>query len=66
MISENVVRSVYNEIQKPLFYIFQQSFNKEIFLKKLGTAKITHIFKKKANQHLSPSMLFKSFGKFNL
>ena len=28
----NVGRGVYNEIQKPLFYISQQSFNEDVFL----------------------------------
>ena len=27
----NVGRGVYNEIQKPLFYISQQSFNEDVF-----------------------------------
>ena len=45
----NVGRSVYNEIQKPFFYISQQSFNEDGFLWKLKIAKVTPIFKK-ANQ----------------
>ena len=44
-ISANVVRSVYNEIKTPLFYIFQQSFSEGIFPEKLKIAKVTPIFK---------------------
>ena len=51
-VSASVVRSLHNEIQKPLFYIFQQSFNEGIFPEKLGTAKIRPIFQKKVNQQI--------------
>ena len=52
-VSASVVRSLHNEIQNPLFYIFQQSFNEGIFPEKLGTAKIRLIFQKRSTNRFN-------------
>ena len=42
----NVVQVVYDEMHKSLIYIFQQIFNKGVFLEELRRAKLIPIFKK--------------------